>query len=93
MAVALEKLKLPYVHKFASENDLATRTTLEWNHRIETVLEDCKKSLVCMRKLPAVDLYASGPPCQPWSACGKNEGLDDDRGPPLLEVCHKIKNQ
>ena len=38
-----------------------------------------------------VDLVVAGPPCQPWSKAGKGGGLEDARGPLLLEFRRHLK--
>ena len=57
-----------------------------------TVYKDVSKRSV--EKMPHVDLYVAGPPCQPWSTAGKMMGLNDMHGRGiLLYECLKYINQ
>lgn len=92
-AIALEKLHVPFEHMFASESDPPTRSMFTWNHTVNELLDDSNNVVKQFEKKGTLDLYVAGPPCQPWSAYGKNRGLDDEagRGMPLQDVFERIK--
>jgi DNA (cytosine-5)-methyltransferase 1 len=69
-------MKIPYVHKFASEIDKYARESIKANYAPEILFEDMTKE----RKLPKLDMYVCGFPCQPFSTAGRMEGSKDPRG-------------
>jgi DNA-cytosine methyltransferase len=87
-AVALETMGVKFEHVFASEKDGATRSVLYGNHDVTKVYKDCSSMARSASRTPKCNVYVAGPPCQPWSRAGKNQGYDDDanRGCVLLDV-------
>ena len=73
---ALKQLKIPFIHKWSCEIDKYTRESIKANYSPEVLYEDIKKK----RKLPNVDIYVCGFPCQTFSMAGKREGMNDPRG-------------
>ena len=88
--VALELLNVKPELEYASEKDRATRAMLVNNFEISTSrfygnIQDRDHT-----ELPSVDLYTAGPPCQSFSAEGKNLGLADPNGVVFLAVLQTI---
>jgi DNA-cytosine methyltransferase len=87
-AVALETMGVKFEHVFASEKDCAARSVLYGNHDVTKVYKDCSSMSRSASRTPKCNVYVAGPPCQPWSRAGKNQGYGDDanRGCVLLDV-------
>ena len=43
--------------------------------------------------MPYVDCYVAGPPCQPWSAMGKQKGMKDYRSNATIECLQYVKHK
>lgn len=75
--VALQKLGVPFEHRFSSDNAKHCRTYIEAATHPGIFYET-----VCGRKtsdMPYVDAYFFSPPCQPFSNAGKRQGESDTR--------------
>lgn len=90
---ALIQLKIPYIQKWYCDIDQFARQTAEANYpRPEKVYTDI--TLRNSKKLPHVDLYVCGFPCQAFSLSGKRLGTKDPRSgviPKMLETIHYTK--
>ncbi|MCL2079131.1 MAG: DNA cytosine methyltransferase [Oscillospiraceae bacterium] len=56
---------------------------------IEDDIKNVSPEILCNQlklKIGELDLLFGGPPCQPFSLAGKQNGLDDERGPLLFEI-------
>jgi site-specific DNA-cytosine methylase len=76
--MSLHKLSIKHLHVFSCEKESQLRSLIRQNSKPlkiykDIVSRDASTSLPC-------DLYVAGPPCQPWSSAGKNEGLEDEQG-------------
>jgi DNA (cytosine-5)-methyltransferase 1 len=86
---ALRQLKIPHRHLWSCEIDKFARKSIEANYTPETIFEDITKR--DHSKLPDVDIYVCGFPCQPFSLAGRLEGLKDKRSNIMFECIKVIK--
>lgn len=84
---ALIKLKIPFRHLWSCEIDKYARESIKANYHPEVLFEDITKP----RKLPKVDLYVAGFPCQTFSMAGDRAGMDDPRGLIFFHCLKAIK--
>lgn len=84
---ALKKLKIKYNHAFSSDIDKYARESIVENYNPSMLYDDMTKK----RKLPKLDMYICGFPCQPFSMAGKRGGSDDSRGNIFLHCIKTIK--
>ena len=77
IACALLVLGVPVLYLFATESNSAAQTFLRLNHAPVTLFHDVKDRPIDTAW--DLDLYAAGPPCQPFSPNGKRLGLADPR--------------
>ena len=84
---ALEQLQIPHVHVWSSEINKHCITSIKANYKPEIIYGDSTGPFpdgdITKRdnsKLPDIDLYVCGFPCQPFSNVGLKKGLDDTRG-------------
>lgn len=88
--IALENLGVEVIHKFACDNQKAIQAVIKRNFAPESVYDDV--STRDNSSAPKdLDLYVAGFPCQPFSAQGKNEGTQDDRGRVVTYVIRFIQ--
>ena len=89
---ALGALGVPFDLKFSAEIQPHLRKFIRRNFTNHgKIYKDVAKRSV--EKMPYVDVYVAGPPCQPWSAAGKLMGLHDMKGRGiLLYECLKYIN-
>lgn len=79
--IALKKMNVDFTYEFASEIDEKARKTLLENHSPKKLFND----MTIQRKLPKVDIYICGFPCQPFSLAGQLLGKDDKRN--IFDYC------
>lgn len=73
---ALKKLKIKFSHEWSCEIDPYARESIRANYKPKILFKDITQK----RKLPDIDLYVAGFPCQTFSNAGKREGFNDPRG-------------
>lgn len=75
---------------WANDVEKSVEDTYRFNHpKTQFVLEDiCNLSA---KDIPECDGFIGGPPCQAWSAGGRNLGLKDERGRLFLEYIRIIQ--
>ena len=86
---AIKQLHLPFIHKWACEIDKYARQSILANYAPEILYEDITKRDV--KKLPNIDLYICGFPCQPFSLIGNKQGVYDKRSNIMLHCIDVIK--
>ena len=84
---ALKQMKIPYKHLWSCEKDKYAIQSLLANNHPEKLYYDITKRQ--HGRLPDVDIYVCGFPCQPFSLMGHKQGTNDDRGNIMLE-CIKV---
>jgi DNA (cytosine-5)-methyltransferase 1 len=88
--VALQRLNYPFHHFFSSEIDKNCRDVIEMNFDPDHIYEDIKTR--DHSKLPYLDLYVAGFPCQAFSNLRHNaKGFQDPRGTIFFECLETIK--
>lgn len=83
-------LKIPYVHKFMCDINPHVRRVLSNTFPECSLLHDACKDLP---GASSVDLFVAGPPCQPWSAEGKQRRGRDPRAAVFRAVLHYVKTK
>lgn len=73
---------------YANEIDKKIVPTYNHNHSISIDCRDIQK--VQLNEIPDVDGFIGGPPCQSWSAAGKQRGIEDPRGQLFVEYIRLI---
>jgi DNA (cytosine-5)-methyltransferase 1 len=86
---ALKNLKVPFQHVWACERDKFARMSIEANYKPERMYEDIESR--DHSRLPDVDLYVCGFPCQPFSALGKQDGMKIKNGKVMLHCIEVIR--
>jgi DNA (cytosine-5)-methyltransferase 1 len=76
--LALDRMRIEVKHCFASEKDTLAKATLLANFKPRVFYNDLRRRSV--RRVPRVDLYVAGFPCQSFSAQGARSGFADKHG-------------
>ena len=77
--IALSNMGVSYEHVFSCDNDPHVQKTILANHNPSHKLYKDIVTRVNV-KVPYVDVYVAGFPCQPFSVAGKQQGFDDLKG-------------
>ena len=88
---ALIQMKIPFKHKWACDYDKYSKQSIEANYKPEQFYDDITKR--DHSKLPDIDMYVCGFPCQPFSSLGSKRGTDDPRGNIMLHCIEVIKQK
>jgi len=74
---ALRVMNIPYQYEFASDIDLNAKESIMCNDSPKQFFDDITTR--DHRKLPKIDMYFAGFPCQSFSTLGKREGFSDEK--------------
>lgn len=90
--MALQRLGLKHKIMFACDIDEAVKKSYLANYPInaEDWCDDVTK-LDASKYQGKIDLFVGGSPCQSWSLCGKQKGLDDERGMLFYEFVRVVR--
>jgi len=89
--VALQQLKIPYIHVFSSELDPSCIDTIQANFHPQILYLDMKQR--SLQEIPDMDVYVCGFPCQPFSITGNRLGSIDSRGTLFWECVRVIQQK
>lgn len=87
---ALNNLEVKYKHVWSSEVDPRCIQMIRDNYDPDIIYTDMTER--DQDKLPEIDLYVCGFPCQPFSNMGKRKGTRDIRGKIFYSVLETIKS-
>jgi len=87
--MALELLKIPHIHEFSSDIDSSVLESIKTNYNSKKIYNDMTNRN--HKKLPEIDVYVAGFPCQSFSNLGKRKGFDDKRGNVFFHCYDVIK--
>ena len=87
----MENTNISYQFKFRSEIDPKVREIIDAYFKPDVLYHDITKRDVT--KVPHVDIYVTGFPCQPFSTAGKQQGFEDEqsRGTIIFHVLKYIR--
>lgn len=89
--MALRQLKVPFSHEFSSETDRHCIASIRANYDPKIIFGDMRQRK--LKDIPDIDLYVCGFPCQPFSAAGKRNGVQDPRGTVFWECLRVIRHK
>ena len=85
---ALQLLKIPFHHIWSSDIDPMVQKSIQGNYHPQTFYSDIFKRN--HKKLPKIDVYIAGFPCQTFSTLGKREGFHDpEKKGTIFFECYK----
>jgi DNA (cytosine-5)-methyltransferase 1 len=88
---ALNVMGIPHRYLFASDNDKSAKEMIMCNDKPRQFFDDITTR--DHTKLPKVNMYVAGFPCQPFSTLGKRAGFDDaKRGNIFFHCFETIKH-
>lgn len=88
---ALNILGVPYEHVFSCENDVYAQQNIQHNYDPQYFY--CDITTRNHNKLPNIDLYVCGFPCQSFSMLGKRAGFEDEiKGTIFFECLETIRS-
>ena len=97
---ALEQLGIQYIHEWSSDTDKYCIKSIKANYNPKIIFGDVEGPFpdgdIRNRdnsKLPDIDLYVCGFPCQPFSIAGQRKGLQDKRGNVFYSCLDVIKKK
>ena len=85
--LAMNGMGVKYDHVFSSETSAVAKKVLLANHTPRVMYSDIRTRAV--ENSPAVDVYHSGFPCQPFSLAGKKKGVTDSCRGLIYKHCLK----
>lgn len=88
---ALKNINLNHSNEFIVEIDKHARETFVANHKVKEIFTDITK--IDPKKVPNMDLFVFGSPCQSYSIQGQRRGLEDTRGTLVYDGLRIIQAQ
>lgn len=89
--MALKRLKIPYKHLWSCDIDKYARQSIIANYSTSKNNFEFYDDITKNRKLPKVDIYVAGFPCQTFSTAGHRTGIKDPKGTIFWDCVKAIK--